>query len=323
MNIRKIAELAGVSPATVSRVFSHHRGISADIRSRVLEISRKNGYHPRFSQRQKNVVIITPYNSDFPVQSCVDMILSALMRVLPEAGFRLEILPLNNIERLESIQFCGAVAIGGELSDFPGWAEKFPVPLVIMDRPQWKNGVENVFFVRSDEAQGMELAIDHLYRNGCRKIGCIIHGTPGFGNAAMRCEAVCDALKQRGLQADQTTVCYSGNGSEKYLELIGKMLNRNVDALFCPGGNAGIAGMYALALFNRKVPDDISLIASEQTFYSRFAVPPQTTISPDYDGMARAVTGIFNDHLAHKAQNSTVTLPYQLIERESVKLKTW
>ncbi|MBO5306735.1 MAG: LacI family DNA-binding transcriptional regulator [Lentisphaeria bacterium] len=321
MNIQEIAKLAGVSPATVSRVFSHHPGISEDVRNKVFDIARSHNYHPRFSQKQKNVVIITPYNSEFPAQSCVDMILMALMQKLPQQGFRLEILPLNNIERLESIQFCGAVAIGGELSDFPGWAERFPVPLVIVDRPPWNRRVENVCFVRSDEEQGMELAIKHLVQHGCRKIGCIIHGTPERGNAKLRHDAVTAALKQHGLPVDPLLICYSGDGSEKYVELIGKLLKRGVDALFCPGGNAGISGVYALSLFNRKIPEDISLIASEQTFYSRFAVPPQTTISPDYSGMAEAVGKVLTDWLDNAPLTPVITLPYRLIERESVSEK--
>ena len=83
MNIQEIARLAHVSPATVSRVFSHHPSISAAVRSKVLDIAREHDYLPRFSQRQKNVVILTPYRSVYPVQSCVDMLMMALMQHLP------------------------------------------------------------------------------------------------------------------------------------------------------------------------------------------------------------------------------------------------
>lgn len=318
MTIQEIAKLAGVSAATVSRVFSHHPGISDDIRQRVLDVSRKHKYHPRFSNRQKNVVIVTPYNSVFPVQSCVDMILMALTQILPTRGFRIEILPVNNLERLESIQFCAAVAIGGELSDFQGWAEKFPVPLVIVDRAPGKKRVENVCFVRSDEAQGMSLALEHLYAHGRRKIGCIIHGTPGHGNAAIRYDAITSKLKSLGLPHDPLLTVYSGDGNDKYVELIGKLLKRGVDALFCPGGNAGILGLYALSLYNRRIPDDIALIASEQTFFSQYAVPPQTTISPDYTALAEAVATELEGWLENNFLNSSVTLPYRLLERESV-----
>ena len=99
MTISEIARLAGVSTSTVSRVFSHHPNIREDVRARVLAAAREHGYHPRLSSKQRNVVIVTPYDSVYPVQSCVDMILMALMRELPRRGFRLEVLPCNNLER--------------------------------------------------------------------------------------------------------------------------------------------------------------------------------------------------------------------------------
>ena len=112
MKIQEIAKLAGVSTATVSRVFSHHPSIRPEVREHVFAVARQYGYHPRLSTRQRNVVILTPYHSVYPVQSCVDMILMALTQELPRRNFRLEILPVNNRERLDSIQFCATGRTG-------------------------------------------------------------------------------------------------------------------------------------------------------------------------------------------------------------------
>lgn len=318
MTIQEIARLAGVSTATVSRVFNHHPSIRPELREQVLAVARLHGYLPRLATRQRNVVIITPYDSIYPVQSCVDMILMALTHEFPRREFRLEILPVNNLGRLESIQFCGAVAIGAEAADFADWNERFHVPLVIVDRDSAKIP-RDVYFVRSDEAQGMAAAIDHLYSRGCRRIGCIIHGDPGAGNADIRFDAIRNALRRHQLPAGEQFIHFSGPGSDKYVEIIGKLLQSGVDSLFCPGGNAGIVGLYALSLFNRKVPEDISLIASEQTFFSKHAVPPQSTISPDYPALAAAVAEVIEKRCAGEPVASKTVLPYQLISRESVR----
>lgn len=320
MKIQDIAKLAGVSTATVSRVFSHHPSIRPEVRAHVFAVARQHGYHPRLSTKQKNVVIITPYNSVYPVQSCVDMILAELTQEFPRRGFRLEILPVNNRERLESIQFCGAVAIGAEPSEFRDWAERFAAPLVIMDR-EGPDTPGDVHFVRSDEEQGMRIAVDHLHERGCRRIGCIVHGSEGVGNTDIRRAATVRALEARGLPADDATVLLSGPGSEKYVELVGKLLKQGVDALFCPGGNAGIAVLYALSLYNRHVPDDIALIASEQTFFSHYAVPPQTTVSPDYPAMAAAAADMIEARLDGQNAPVRTVLPYRLLTRESVALR--
>ena len=316
MKIQEIARLAGVSPSTVSRVFSHHPNISAEIREKVLAAARKHNYHPRLSARQRNIVIITPYSTVYPVQCCVEMILMALTRELPNRGFRIEILPQDNLERLDSIQFCAAAAIGAEPGDFASWSGRFPVPLVIIDRESKKLSPE-VYVVRSDEAQGMELAVAHLADHGCRKIGCIIHGRPGTGNADIRCESIRKSLKKHGLACDDSLIRFGND--EEYLEIIGKMLRKNPDALFCPGGSGGILCAYALSMFNRKIPDDISLIASEQTFFSRYGTPPQTTITPDYPGLASAVADVIEARIEGRRAPRQTVLPYLLIPRDSVR----
>lgn len=320
VKIEEVARIAGVSMATVSRVFNHHPNIRPELRQRVLSVAREHGYIPRLSLKQKNVVVITPYHPVWPAHSCVDMILMALTQEMPRRGFRLEILPADNRDRLDDIQFCAVVAIGAEPTEFAGWSDRFPVPLVILDR-DGDAAPPHVCHICSDETQGMELAIKHLHERGCRKIGCIIHGEPGTGNADRRHAGIVRALKSRKLPGDESLILFSGAGSEKYVELIGKLLKRGVDALFCPGGNAGLIALYAFSLYNRRAPDDISVIASEQSSFSAYTVPPLTTITPDYQAMAAATADVIEAHLLGRTPTGHTVLPYGLIKRESVSLR--
>ena len=61
MKIQEIAKKANVSTATVSRVFSNHPNIREELRERVLAVARETGYHPRLSQKQQNVIVISPF----------------------------------------------------------------------------------------------------------------------------------------------------------------------------------------------------------------------------------------------------------------------
>ena len=209
-----------------------------------------------------------------------------------------------------------AAAIGAEPGDFASWSDRFSVPLVIIDREAKKLSPE-VYVVRSDEAQGMELAVAHLAEHGCRKIGCIIHGRPGTGNADVRCDSIRKALRKHALPCDDSLIRFGNDGD--YLEIIGKMLRKNPDALFCPGGSGGILCAYALSMFGRKIPEDISLIASEQTFFSRYGTPPQTTITPDYPGLASAVADVIEARIEGRRAPRQTVLPYLLIPRDSVR----
>lgn len=316
--ISDVAKKAEVSSATVSRVFNHHPNVHLEVRKRVFAAARDLDYRPRPSLKQKNVVVITPYAPVYPVQSCVDMILMALVQEMSRRGFRLEILPENNRDRLDGIQFCAAIAIGAEPESFADWSDRYAMPLVIMDRDGPVNSPE-VYYVQSDNTQGMRLAIKHLHERGCKKIGCIIHGDPGTGNADVRHAGIVKALSDCNLPTDGNLLYFSGHGTDKYVELIGKLLKQGVDALFCPGGNAGVVALYAFSLFNRQAAKDISLIASEQTLFSEYTVPPLTTITPNYNAMAAATADVIEAHLQANEIPAKTILPYNLISRESVK----
>lgn len=318
MKLQEIAKLAGVSPATVSRVFSHHPNIRDNVREHVFAIAKAHHYHPRLSTKQRNVVIITPGEAVYPIRNCLEMVMMALTLELPKRGFRIEVLPQDNIERLNSIQFCGAVAIGTEPDQFSKWSTHFPVPLILVDRDVPAN-TPNVYSVRSDEAQGMDLAIGHLYERGCRKIGCVIHGKAGTGNADIRRASIIESLDTRNLPANDSLVKLA-DSDDNYVEIIGKLLKQRIDALFCPGGNAGIITAYALSLFNKRVPDNISVIASEHKLFSCYATPPQTTITQNHEELAKLCADVIEARLNGGRFPRCSVLKYSLIIRDSVVL---
>ena len=164
----------------------------------------------------------------------------------------------------------------------------------------------------------MDLAISHLYERGCRKIGCIIHGAPGTGNADTRYAAISKTLNNRGLPSAPGFIhlCPDDN----YVEIIGRLLKLGIDGLFCPGGNAGIVAAYALSLFNRRIPDDISLIASEHKLFSCYATPPQTTITQDHIALAEITADIIDSFPDKSTMKQRSVLTYKLITRDSVSM---
>ncbi len=315
MRIQEIAEKAGVSIATVSRVFSHHPNIRREIRDRVFAVAREYGYHPRLSTKQRNVVIVAPYKLVYPVQAYVEMVMTELTRELALRGYRIEILPHDNLERLESIQFCGAVSIGVETPLFESWEERFALPLILVDRrPSGRSA--GVFCVRSDEVQAMELAVGHLANCGCRRIGSIIHGKSGLGNVDLRKSGILSALEKQGLAAEEPLVRVAL--PDDYIEEIGKLLRAGIDGLFCcGGGNAGGVAAYALSLYGKRIPEDIQLVSSERAQISRYCIPPQTTISQDYSAVAAAAAAALDAGIRGDDVPVETVIPYRLIQRDS------
>ena len=313
MKIQEIAALAGVSTATVSRVFSHHPNIRREVREQVLAVARQYGYRPRSSGKQKNIVIIVPYEQIYPAAEFVDMVLSELIRELAQNGYRIELLPQDNLERIEEITFCGAVGIGINVPE--KWDERFALPLVIIDKiPTTK--VPGITYVYSDERQGMDIAIGHLAERGCRKAGAILHGVSGYGNVDLRKKFMLEALKRHGFPAEEHLIRIAL--AENFIEEMGKLLQHGIDGAFCGGGgNFGGLAAYALSLFGKKIPQDIRLISSERQRISRYCIPPQTTISPHYKDLAAAVVRQLDGMISGGEFLPEVILPYSLIVRDS------
>ena len=313
MKIQEIASLTGVSIATVSRVFSNNPNIRPEVREHVLGVARKLGYRPRLSEKQKNIVIIIPYDQIYPAAEFIDMVTSELIRKLAVERFRIEMLPYDNLERLKEIPFCAAIGIG---IDAPkNWDEDFYQPLLIIDKiPEKKS--RGVIYIHSDEKQGMELAAEHLAKRGCRKVGAVLHGIAGYGNVDLRCRGFLNALKKNRLPdtPQLVKICEA----ENFFEEMGKLLRQGIDGVFCGGGrNFGGIAAYCLSLYGKKIPDDIRLVSSERQRISRYCIPPQTAISQDYAGMADVTIRLMNSLIQGEKVPAETVLPYVLIERDS------
>ena len=313
MKIQEIATLAGVSTATVSRVFSHHPNIREEVREHVLAVARKHNYHPRLSAKPKNIVIIRPYEQIYPAAEFVEMVTSELIRELAQNNFRIEVLPHDNLERLGEISFCGAIGIG--IDPPPEWDEGFSLPLVIIDKIPAKK-IPGVVYVHSDEKQGMEIAVGRLAECGCRKVGAILHGAAGQGNVDVRKKGILRALRKFQLPADDSLVKICS--SEIFFEEMGKLLQSGIDGVFCGGGgNFGGIAAYCLSLYGKKIPADIRLISSERQRISRYCIPAQTTISPDYRQMAQVTIRHLKSLIRGEKVPAETILPYSLIPRDS------
>ena len=316
MNLQKIAKLAGVSPSTVSRVFSHHPRISEEVRQRVLALAEEYNYHPKLAARQRNIVILTPDESGYPAHYCVEVLVIALSGELAKHNFRVEILPWHSRKRLDNIQFYGAAAVGLQPEEFQDWNRNFAQPLVVLDR-ELPKPYPGVWEVSSNEKQAMQLAVSHLRERGLEKIGCLIYGEAGVGKTDLRFRYARAALRQFNYPCNDELLFIASQSTS--VELVGKLLSRGVDALLCPGQSGGLLTAYALSLFGKRIPQDISLISTEISFFSPYSTPPQTTLNPDYPRLAGKAVEVFQAFLAGEHHPARTILPYSLIQRESVR----
>lgn len=312
--IHDIAKEAQVSTATVSRVFSHHPNVKDELRERVLDVARAYNYFPRLSNRRRTVILITPSRSDHPVQNYVEMVVSHVADACVQQGYRIEILLEDHLDRLDKMQFCGVIHVSSKATLWKNWNARFDAPLVLIDR-KLASKQPGVFSICSNEEQGMELSVDYLYKRGHRRIGCLLNDSP-LANTPQRAGFLDVSLSRRGLPSGDLFIRKVDEAS--YVEAVGKLLRQKVDAIVAPGGLGGLITAYALSLYQKRIPEDISLIVSERAMVSRYSIPPQTAITQDYQKLATVAVQAIDTTIRRDEFPDTTILDYQLIERDSV-----
>ena len=315
VGIREVARESGVSPATVSRVLRGHPGVREPVRLKVLQAAEMLQYHPDLSEEGGAIAVILPeLAGSSALGNYHDQLLPPLLAEIHQRGFQAVLVPLNDLSLLRRAFPVGAIACAASGEIARNWDNRFAIPLVVINNLGGR--LRNAFCVSSDEEQGMRLAVAHLVRKGHRRIGLLIDGSP---------ERTISKQRRRAgfLQALREFRCETAPGliqngvSEAWLEEIGRIIRAGATALICCGESSGYRVDFALNLYRKRVPEELSVISFENGC-SRFCTPPHTTLSQDFRRIAFESLELLELVIRDPAQGNSRQVPYTLIERESV-----
>jgi len=182
INIYDIANKAGVSIATVSRVFNNTAKVSPKTRQRILEVAESMGYHPSafaqsLARRNTNtIVILVPVFSNYYFME----ILAGIQDKISSCKYDLTIYNIKAFESTETLHHeiehvlkkglgDGYVLVSIHLKEME-WEslQRFNVPLVLVDEfsPYYDS-------VSVDSVKGAYTATKYLIDQGYRKVAMI------------------------------------------------------------------------------------------------------------------------------------------------------
>lgn len=300
---KEVAELAGVSEATVSRVMNGVGPIKESTRKRVLEAAEKLGYHlnavaSSFARgRSGNLGVIMPHVPKVHLFTTYyfSEILSGIGQAVHERGYGLLLLFRNPAEvydyvslyrtlRIDAAVVLGANSLPAEVAGIRKAAEE-NLPCCIMDQrfPDFKIGM-----VEADHVEGSYRAVKHLLDKGYRRIG-FLNGSPQYSNSADRLTGYRMALTEAGIEPDESLL-YDGNYSwtsgnaaaaKVYADL------DRLDALFVANDRMAIGLMKGLRDRGCVFPDDLAIVAYDDSDAARMSDPPLTTVHVPFYEMGR------------------------------------
>ncbi|MHB9140181.1 MAG: LacI family DNA-binding transcriptional regulator, partial [Victivallaceae bacterium] len=163
--ISDIAAAAGVSPATVSRVFNRHPYVKAEIRARVLEVARRMKYSPKFSATKNNIGIVVNGIDGINLGQFEVLMITALSQLFFKRDYAFEIIPHTSVPMLHNTSLKGLIAISSAAANALSGLD---IPMLTVNHE-----MEGVPSVSTDHRQGLRMSVDYLFAKGHRQIAYI------------------------------------------------------------------------------------------------------------------------------------------------------
>ena len=331
VTIREVAQLAGVSPSTVSHVINGTRFVSADARGRVRAAMEQLDYRPnalaRSLRRGETLTLgmILPDSANPFFAEVGHHIEQAAF----EAGYNVVLCNTEGdlekerlyVDLLLEKQVDGIIFVAaGDRSESVAALIQTGVPLVIVDRDLKDVPADTVL---TDNLQGGYLGTRHLIGAGHERIACITgpsHLTP----SADRVTGYRRALAEAGIPVDESLLVrgdfHAQSGELAALQLLTGP--HPPSAILACNDMMAIGVLHAAATLGLRVPADLAVIGYDDIELASFAVPSLTTVAQPKEQMAEtALRWIVERTQDSAGEARRLVLPVTLIERDSSRRK--
>ncbi len=326
VTIERVAEVAGVSPSTVSRILNGTAVVSAAKKIAVDEAVAQLGFVPNpmarglAGGRTLSIGVVTQaIDSPFYGAS-----LRGIEAVLDPAGYSSLFvsgrwdaqIEKRCIEILLSRRVDGVIVLTGRLTDaaLKSFAQR--VPMVVTGRSIKGPGLHSLDF---DNQEGARQATQHLIGCGHRKIA-FIAGDPRHPDATQRLAGYRLALEQAGIAFKAELVVQGAYSEASGVEAVCRLITnrQKFTAIFAANDQMAIGALHGLHRHKLRVPEDVSLVGFDDLPSSLYALPPLTTVhQPAYD-MGRLAAEAVLHLLDGVKPQQTVPSP-RLIVRDSCR----
>jgi len=294
-----IAEQAGVSEATVSRVLNDRPGVSSSTRQAVLTALDVLGYERpiRLRGRSGLVGLIVPEleNPIFPVFAQVMETLLAQYGYTPVLCTQTPggVTEDEYVDLLLDRGVAGIIFVSGMHAD--ATADHAPykalvdrgLPIVLVNG--YAEGIDAPF-ISDDDAAAMDLAVTHLVSMGHRRIGLAV-GPSRFVPVVRKRAAFIDSLtRQTGMTATEASelVSHSLFAVEGGQAAAHHLLGLGVTAIVCGSDLMALGAIRTIRQRGLSVPEDISVVGYDDSRLIAFTDPPLTTVRQAVTAMGTA-----------------------------------
>lgn len=331
VKIKDVADAAGVSTATVSRVLANKPYVSSKVKDHVLKVVRELGYRPNrvarnLRSRRSSIIGLIVSDIENPYFQQVSR---AVEDAANEQGY--SVILCNNDENpdkekkylhlIRDENLAGVI-----LSPTRQTADEFAetaflnIPMVVIDRRVSNFNVDNILI---NNVQSAHTITTHLIGHGYQRFGALF----GIGSTTgrERQKGFLQALKDHGIKPLNNLIKFinprEGDGYNTGLKLL--QSSPLPDAILTSNSLLAAGVLRALQKSKLAVPDDVAFASFDETPWARIVNPPLTVIEqPTYQIGSTATEMLLKRIEDPTRSHRQVILKAKLVVRQSCGCKT-
>lgn len=324
VTIKDIASKLGIAVSTVSKGLNDASDISHETKQLVLDTAIEMGYtSKRMKSSSTKKVCIFIENMDyenidqFGYEIIVGFRLSAVKK-----NWDVTVVPTNlNMQTEEKYDsymlkngYSGAFLLGFTLHD--DWVKQLnntTVPTVLLDNYIERNA--HVGYVGTDSYEGIDLAVNHLYDYGHKRIA-FLNGSKNSMVSEQRRQAFLDSMHKHGLVPEEELIKYGYYVPDCAKDYVSDFLENGTTAIMCASDLIATGVITEVLKSGLRVPEDISVIGFDDLPIASQLSPSLTTIRQDRKDLGRSAF-LLLDGLINDVTISKLLLRAKFITRES------
>lgn len=327
VTIDAVAQAAGVSIATVSRVLNQTVPVAEETAVRVRAAVEQLGYIPQTAARHlaqgktQTIGLVFPdVSNDF-----FSPLLQSITDSATEAGYDL-LIAIHRTRQVNPVQrsplgkqntdgmlvFDQSIDVG-ELRRLH--AAHFPVALLYRSAPENMD----IPCVRIENRSGARQITNHLIeRHGRRRIA-FLRGPVGNEDSQLREQGYREGLAAHGIPFRPSLIgdgeFYEGPARATVTRWLAEGLE--FDAIFAGDDGSASGALAALAQADRRVPQDVSLVGFDDAPVARYLNPQLTTVRAPSDRVGREAVRQLVRLIETGEADAVTMLPTDLVIRQS------
>ena len=326
VNIKDVAQAAGVSTQTVSRVMNKFSYVSEETRQRVEEVVERLGYRPStlarslIQQRSYTLGVVT-FGLKYIGPSRT---LNGIADQADKLGYMLLMKEIDNfdtnslddvMDSLLARQVDGIIWAAPEIGSNHAWVdeqlENVSVPVLFLAMGA-RTGISSV---ATDNYQGAVMAVQHLLDKGKKKVGHIC-GPLSWWEAQERKRGWCETLERAGLDASEQ-FCTEGNwssasGEQAFLQLLDAY--PSMDSVFVANDQMALSVLREAHRQGIRVPEQLAVIGFDNLPESAYFYPSLTTISQDQQLLGEEAVQRIVEMIQARQNNQSIPAQSRFIE---------